>query len=97
MKSSDATDDDDVGTGLAIRYATVLVELFLRVILFVGVLELRYVSTYTSNSIERADGENANKLSATAAGSSRGAQGCAVKVYAPATNVKVGGELTCAA
>ena len=66
-KSSDATDDDDAGIGLAIRYAIVLVELFLRVILFVGVLELRYFSTYTSNSIERAEGEEANKLSAAAA------------------------------
>ena len=75
---------------MTIRFVIVLVELFLRVILFVAVLELRYFSTYTSNSIERAEGENANKLSATAAGSSRGAQGCAVKVYAPATDVDGG-------
>ena len=76
---------------MTIRFVIVLVELFLRVILFVAVLELRYFSTYTSNSIERVeDGIKQTICLRRLPGSSRGAQGCAVKVYAPATNVDLG-------
>ena len=85
-----------LGQGWQFDMPLLFVELFLRAILFVVVLELKIPLNWTSGRSECVEDAGANKLSAAAAWIvPRCARLCGSGVRS-ATSVKMVGELTCA-